>query len=83
MACGKPIVLSVNGEARAILEAADGGVYVEPDNPHALATSLTSLAQNSERLSAMGQRGRDYVLQHYQRDQQAKRLEEILAKSGL
>jgi hypothetical protein len=31
----------------------------------------------------MGQGGRDYVLRHYQRDQQAKRLEEILAKSGL
>jgi glycosyltransferase involved in cell wall biosynthesis len=82
MACGKPIILSVNGEARAILEAADGGVYVEPDNPQALATALTTLAQTPERLSTMGQRGRDYVLQHYQRDQQAKRLEEILAKAG-
>jgi glycosyltransferase involved in cell wall biosynthesis len=83
MACGKPIILSVNGEARAILEAAGCGVYVEPDNPQALATALTKLAENPERLSAMGQRGRDYVLQHYQRDQQAERLEEILAKPGL
>jgi glycosyltransferase involved in cell wall biosynthesis len=83
MACGKPIILSVNREAREILEAADGGFYLEPDDPQALATALTNLAQNPERLSAIGQRGRDYVLQHYQRDQQAERLDEILAKPGL
>jgi glycosyltransferase involved in cell wall biosynthesis len=78
MACGKPILLGVGGEARSILEEASGGVYVEPDNPQALATSLRDLSEDPGRLNAMGCRGRQYVLQHYLRDQQAKRLEEIL-----
>jgi glycosyltransferase involved in cell wall biosynthesis len=79
MACGKPIVLGVDGEARAILEASGGGVYVEPDNPQALASTLTAFFTNPDLLSEMGRRGREYVLQHYLRDQQAKRLEDILA----
>lgn len=79
MACGKPIILGVKGEARAILDESGGGVYVEPDNPQALASTLTALLQSRDRLSQMGRRGREYVLQPYLRDAQAKRLEEILA----
>jgi glycosyltransferase involved in cell wall biosynthesis len=78
MACGKPVILSVDGEARAILDESGGGVYVEPDNPQALVDKLHTLLQNRGQLSAMGCRGREYVLQHYVRDQQAKRLDEIL-----
>ena len=36
MACARPIILAVDGEARAIMEEAGAGVYVEPDNPAAL-----------------------------------------------
>jgi glycosyltransferase involved in cell wall biosynthesis len=79
MACGKPIILGVDGEARAILEASGGGVYVAPDNPHALASALSALSENADLLSDMGRRGREYVLQHYVRDQQVEYLEEILA----
>ena len=32
MACGRPIVLAVDGQARQLLEAADGGLFVEPEN---------------------------------------------------
>jgi glycosyltransferase involved in cell wall biosynthesis len=82
MACGKPIVLSVGGEARSILEAAGGGIYVEPDHPQGLVSSLLDLSQKPGLLVDMGRRGREYVLQHYLRDQQAKRLEGILASAG-
>jgi glycosyltransferase involved in cell wall biosynthesis len=82
MACGKPVLLGVGGEARSILEEAGGGVYVEPDNPQALATALRGLAQHPGRLNDMGRRGREYVLHHYLRDQQAKRLEEILTAAA-
>lgn len=78
MACGKPIVLTVDGEARAIVEESGGGIYVEPDNPQALAIALAALRDNPDRLAEMGRRGREYVLQHYLRDQQAERLEAIL-----
>jgi len=79
MACGKPVILGVDGEARAILEESGGGIYVEPDNPQALASLLLTLSSNREQLEDMGHRGRDYVLRHYLRDEQAKRLGQILA----
>jgi len=80
MACGKPVVLTVDGEARAILEDAGGGVYVEPGNPRALAGALMALREQPARLAEMGRRGREHVLRRYVRDQQAARLEEILAE---
>jgi glycosyltransferase involved in cell wall biosynthesis len=80
MACARPIVLTVDGEARSILEQAKGGVFVEPDNPQALAKAVSELRQRPQELQEMGQRGRNYVLQHYLRDTQAEKLEDILEK---
>ena len=79
MACAKPIVLTVDGEARAILDEAGAGVYVEPDNPQALCDALVRLRECPEVLTQMGQRGRAFVLEHYLRDTQAERLEGILS----
>ena len=78
MACGKPIVLTVDGEARSILEQAGGGVYVEADDARALADKLSELRQHPENLQQMGEQGRKFVLRHYLRDVQAERLEGIL-----
>jgi glycosyltransferase involved in cell wall biosynthesis len=78
MACGKPIILSVDGEARAILKESAGGIYVEPDNPRALASLLLTLSHDRQRLEDMGRRGCEYVRRHYLRDEQAKTLEQIL-----
>lgn len=78
MACGKPVVLAVNGEARKILEESRGGVYVPPDNPRLLAEMILQLSRDREKLAEMGNRGRAYVLSHFTRDVQANYLEEIL-----
>ena len=79
MACAKPVVLAVDGEARAILTEAGAGVYVEPDDPQALRDALLSLQGRPETLAEMGEHGRAYVLKHYLRDAQAEKLEELLS----
>ena len=78
MACAKALVLTVDGEARGILEEAGAGVYVEPEQPQALRDALIKLHGSPEVLTQMGQRGREFVLKHYLRDVQADRLAEIL-----
>ena len=78
MACAKPIILAVDGEARAIMEEAGAGVYVEPDNPGALRDTIIQLREHPQSLIRMGERGREYVLKHYLRDTQAEKLEGIL-----
>jgi glycosyltransferase involved in cell wall biosynthesis len=40
MACGRPVILGVDGQARTILEAASAGFFVEPQNPDALAAAV-------------------------------------------
>jgi colanic acid biosynthesis glycosyl transferase WcaI len=82
LACAKPVVLAVDGEARAILEASGGGVYVEPGRPEVLAETVRSLAAEPDRLAEMGRRGRAYVLEHYLRDTQVVRLEQILRSAA-
>ena len=80
MACAKPIILTVDGEARAILEEAGGGVYVEPDNPDALSAALVRMRDAPGTLKEMGERGRKHVLDHFVRDAQADRLDDILGE---
>jgi glycosyltransferase involved in cell wall biosynthesis len=36
MSCGRPVILGVDGQARAILEEGRGGLVIEPENSDAL-----------------------------------------------
>ena len=65
MACGKPVVLGVDGEARELLEAASAGVFVEPEDPEALAAAVLKLAEEPELRSQFGQNGRRFVVENY------------------
>ena len=79
MACSKPIILTVDGEAREILEESGGGIYVEPDDPLALSKAILQLkASHPENLREMGANGMAYVLSNYLRDTQSDHLESIL-----
>jgi len=79
MACARPVVLQVDGEAREILEEAGAGVFVEPGDARMLAETLRRLASRPQtELTAMGAAGLAYVSQHYLREQQAIRLEQVL-----
>jgi colanic acid biosynthesis glycosyl transferase WcaI len=77
-ACRRPVILSVDGEARRIVEAAGGGVYVEPENPRALAEALLEMERDLDRLKEMGENGRRYTERYYSRRALAHKLEEAL-----
>jgi glycosyltransferase involved in cell wall biosynthesis len=72
-------VLLVNGEARELLDAAGAGIWVMPEDAPGLAKAVATLAERpAEERRAMGERGRAYVLGHYTRAAQSRRLLEIL-----
>jgi glycosyltransferase involved in cell wall biosynthesis len=60
--------------------AASAGKCGTPEDSHAMANSLIELAEMpiKERM-AMGKRGRDYVLAHYDRNRLSERFLEILS----
>jgi glycosyltransferase involved in cell wall biosynthesis len=80
LAMERPLILSVDGEARQLVEAAGAGRFVEPENPEALAAALRELAGDRRRLAEMGRRGRSFVLAHYQRSALAERYARLLAQ---
>ena len=78
MACQRPVVLSAEGEARQILEQAEAGIFVEPENPAAMAAAIVKLKQSPESRIRMGMNGRRAVERYYSRRAQADQLLRLL-----
>ncbi|HEU0002623.1 MAG TPA: glycosyltransferase family 4 protein [Ktedonobacteraceae bacterium] len=76
MACGRPILLAVDGEARRLAEQEAGAaIYVEPENPRALVGAIKTLREHPDVAEAMGKRGRAFVEAHFDRDMLTQMLE--------
>lgn len=79
LACARPVILMVGGEARDLLEASEGGVFVEPGDVEGLKRATLQLMERGpEERAKMGARGRAYVLANYTREVQGQRLLAIL-----
>jgi len=69
MACARPILLAMDGEARQLAEEkAHAALYVEPENAQALASAILSLREQPEMAEALGQRGRTLVEEEFDYD---------------
>ena len=73
MSCARPVILGVDGQARAILEEAGGGLVVEPQNADALVSAIRHLAANPERAGEFGRSGREYIVRKFSRRQTAEK----------
>ena len=71
MACERPVIVAVDGQARQIVEEAGGGIYTEPENSKALVVAILALAANPERRRQMGASGRRYVVNNLSREKTA------------
>ena len=76
-ATGKAIVGAVRGEPAEILEGA-GAVVVEPEDPDALAAAIRRLRTAPDERTAMGERARRYVEQHFDRRRLADAYVDVL-----
>lgn len=74
MAMGRPILSSINGESRQILEAGEAAEFVEPEDPERMAAAILRLKSDKEKLSRLGKNGRRFVEQNYNRDRSAAAL---------
>jgi glycosyltransferase involved in cell wall biosynthesis len=76
MACGRPILAAMEGEGARVVKEACAGIVVPPENAAALAEAVLRMSRtpSSER-EAMGQNGRQYFLQEFDRDVLVARLE--------
>jgi glycosyltransferase involved in cell wall biosynthesis len=83
MACARPVLLAVDGEARQLAEQEAGAaLYVEPENADALAQAVLRLKANPQLGEELGRRGRDYVVTHMDRDRIVAALETHLLEGA-
>ncbi len=67
MSCKRPVFLAIDGVSRELVEKADCGIFVEPENIDDIETKVRAILQNEEALIASGVRGYDYAKQHFDR----------------
>lgn len=68
LAFEKPLLLGVDGEARALfIDNGKAGLYFEPENGADLAEKVQYLFENRAEANEMGKNGREYALQYFNR----------------
>ena len=75
-----PIVMAVEGEAKELIEKAQAGINVEPENAKEIAKAVLMLYNNKELRKSLGESGRRYVIANYSREAITRKLEGILEK---
>lgn len=78
MSCARPVIVGVDGQAREIVEAAEAGFTIDPENAGALAQAIQTLAANRSLRVELGKKGRDYILRNLSRAYTAKKYLEVL-----
>ena len=72
MACSRPVILGVDGQARQVLHEAQAGIFIEPEDSAALADAVVQLYCDVELRDTLGCNGRDYITEHLSRKQTAQ-----------
>lgn len=81
MACAKPIVLGIRGEAEKLISSAQAGVCIVPEDAEAIRSAVLSLAAEPQRAKEMGYNGRQLAVSHFSRDVRARELAGYLGVS--
>ena len=80
MAMERPLILGVEGESKDIIEKANCGLCIEPENDEQLVESVLKLHSNPELSERLGRNGRRFVKNNFDRDNLAKTYLDVLLK---
>ncbi len=67
MSCARPVILGVEGHARKIIEEAQAGICIEPENAADLVQAITRLAADPGLRESLGRNGRQYIQRKFSR----------------
>lgn len=80
MAAGVPVVLGVRGQAQEILESADAGIVIEPEDAGELVQAVTTLRRDDELRARLGRNGTTYVRERFSRAETAAYYIDLLGR---
>ena len=73
MSCSKPVLIAIDGVSRDLIEKAQCGIYVEPENINSITDGMLLLSSmNKEKLKRMGNSGYEYAKKYFDREFLAK-----------
>lgn len=78
MACGRPVILGVAGEAQHIVLESGGGICITPENADDLVQAIIQLHNNADLRDKLQVYGRNYIVQHYNRYHLARQYVTVL-----
>ena len=79
MACGIPIVASLEGEAADILNDSKAALVVQPDNPEEIKQAIIKLKEDNALYEQFKKNGPSCVGQNYSRKKLAEQYLEIIS----
>lgn len=78
MSCKRPILMAIDGVSRELVEVANAGVFVEPENPQDFAKKIQQYIDNEGLKVEQGENGYKYAKQYFDRNYLAlKYLDEL------
>ncbi len=80
MAAGRPVVLAIDGVIREVVEQADCGVFPPPGDPQGMANAIQFLESDRYHANILGMHGRQYLVEHFSREQMARQLTQMFAE---
>lgn len=72
MSCRKPILMAIDGISRKLIEEADAGLFVEPENPNDFAAKVRTYLAHPELIEKHGENGYAYAKKHFDREHLAE-----------
>lgn len=80
MSCKKPILMAIDGVSRKLVEDANAGVYVEPENENEFNIKIRQFMSNPEILITLGLNGYQYAKENFDRNILAERyIQELIS----
>lgn len=67
MACKKPIFMAIDGVSRALVEEANAGVFVQPENPKDFEAKIRQYMNNPQLILEQGEQGYVFAKQNFDR----------------
>lgn len=81
MACGIPIVASLDGEAANILKESEAAIVVEPDNPEKIKQAILRLKNDKILINSLKENGPVFVGQNFSRKKLAERYLKVISNA--
>jgi len=82
LACGKPVICGIRGEAERILHAAQAGVVFEPNDDARLAELIRELIADDTRTAALAANGPVFIQKHFSALEMRERMEKVLSDAA-